>query len=1372
MTRTPDDATLVPDLPVPPVPGFDHDEQRLPLDVAAGHVPVLAAVAAVLARHTGLPEISLGTTDVAHERSVRVRIAVAGEATLTELLDEASAAVRAAQPSAEPLPVVVLPPSTAPDRQAEAAAKLVDRDLVLMCTGEVLRCHYDKERYRPDTVHRLLSDIRAVLAVLADQPATPVHELVLATPRAERPVPQPAGQQPQLPVGGLERAIGRIWADVLGVADIGRDENFFALGGHSVLAAHAAARLRERFDVDLPLDLLFGDPTVRAAAQHVMRERSARRSVPVDPPRRRPAGAEPVLSFSQERIWFFEQWKPGTAAYHQPWALQLDGVLDVDALSRALDWLMRRHDVLRTTFVSEAGRPRPVCHPDMSLAVRRHDLTSVPAALRRDRAEEILLAGARELFDLAAGPLVRADLLRLSSTEHVLLLTLHHLVNDGASLEVLLRELAQGYDAFAAGAEPDLPEPALRYSDIAAWQRRVVEGTALQDAVEYVKNELRDAPALLTLPTDRPRPAAAGHSGASFSFDVTEDVTYSVRQLSRELGVTPFVTMLAAFQAVLHRYTGQDTVVVGTTTANRDRPETSEVAGPLFNTVALRADLAGDPAFRDLVDQVRRRSLGAFARQEIPFEVVVDHVDPVRDPSHSPLFQVLFELAEPPHGTPPSGLSWSSRLIDTGTSKLDLTLTFTADDKAFSGLATFNTDLFDRSTIARLVQNFLALLGDACANPSTRISALALCSIADHELYSAVNDTSSGRRDDRCVHELFEEQAAHTPDAIAVRCGDVQLSYAALNTRANQVAWRLREAGVGPETLVGLCVDRSADLLVAMLGILKSGGAYVPIDPGDPVERKRGLAATAKLLVGSSTGAAAWYEGRIVGLEDEPGDRARADNPPHTTEPGNLAYVIHTSGSTGAPKGVLVQHDGLVNYLRWCTAQYVADGTGGAPVFSSAAFDMVFPSLYAPLVNGQTVHIVPSEVEVGDLGGHLASAAPYAFVKLTPGHLELLLHQFGPEEAAGLCETLVVGADAFPSRALAAWRRLAPDMVVLNEYGPTEASVGNSVLRSDPRLDPGDEISRDLVPIGRPIFNTTMYVLDRWHRMVPVGVPGELYIGGDCVVRGYLGLPGLTAERFVPDPYATVPGARMYRTGDLGRLLANGDFEFLGRIDTQVKIDGFRIEPGEIEGTLSRHPAIRQAAVIPVGDKGSQRLVAYAVAEHGHEVSERSLREFLGDYLPRHMMPSSVVLVDAIPLNANGKVDRSALPHPVVAAPQADAPQESELSNLLRRTWSLLLDRPPQSIGVDDDFFRLGGRSLDVVRLAAQLRDTLRVDIPVARLFRASSMAAMAEVVLAHEHRPGESERIARALRRMEELTPEQKARLLEKRRTGNGAST
>ncbi|OZM71146.1 hypothetical protein CFN78_22065 [Amycolatopsis antarctica] len=1364
--------TVPADLPPPPVPGFVHDlhthELSHPVLPDAGPcsaATTVAAVGAVLARYTGTTAVTLlAGLDAAGEPAALL-LDLPDSACLGDL---AMGAARAATGSAAAARVAVFTgPAAARDGMRARAEALVELDIVLVLnttgTAWTLDCRYDPEKYLPATVHALAEDIDGVLYVLATAPGTRLSELPIAPRTAPEPRHVPsAALTVEPPRGRSETLVAQTWTEVLGETGIGREDNFFALGGHSLAAIAVSGRLRERFGVELPVDLLFGTPTVRAAAEAVDRLRAGNKRVALPPPvpRGTPPAAAPV-SFSQERIWFFEQWSPGTAAYNQPYALDIEGALDPAALETALRTVLSRHDVLRTTFTVTDGLPVPVCGPTGGVRLGRHEVSA--AGDRRAAAADLVADLAREPFDLASGPLLRADLVRLGTEEHVLLLTLHHLVNDGWSFDLVLGELARAYESAERGDTAPAPRPALQFADVAAWQRSATYRDALDEAVGHFEEALRGAPPALDLPADHPRPPVPSYAGGQVPFAVPDELAADLRRLAGAHGTTLFSVLLAAFQTLLHRLSGQDDFLVGITCANRDQRVLEDVPGPMFNMVAVRADLARDLRFTDLLDQARQRALGAFARQEVPFELLVERLAPRRDPSRSPLFQVLLELEEPVGARAPEGLVWTGRPVGTGTSKLDLTLTMTGAADSLTGLFTYSTDLFDRATVRGMAGSLLLVLETVCADPDLRVSEVDIRTEKDRALQAEVNRTARAYPDTACLHELFQEQVARTPDATAVRDSSSALTFRELDERSNALAWRLRGLGAGAETLVGLCLERSAGMLVGMLGILKAGAAYVPIEPGYPDERKRLLAADLALVAGHRA-TLGWHEGVTLPLDD-PRDTApdATTCPPPVAGPGNLAYVIYTSGSTGRPKGVLVEHRGLVNFVEWCVRSYVGEATGGAPVFSSFAFDMLVPNLFAPLLCGQAVHLLPADLSPAELGEALGAHAPYAFIKLTPGHLDLLAGQLGAAEAGALCSTLVVGADAFSARTLAAWRALDPHTPVLNEYGPTEASVANSVLRVE-RAPEGE-----LLPIGRPIDNTTMYVLDAGLRPVPAGTPGELFIGGGCVVRGYSGRASLTAERFLPDPFAGSAGARMYRTGDRGRLRGDGAFEFLGRLDDQVKIDGYRIEPGEIEAALASCPGVDRAVVVPRADAtGTNRLLGWIAAAPG--VDADAVRAVVAERLPRHLVPHAVVRVDAIPLNANGKVDRAALPDPIPRRAAAETAL-SELEEILRHLWGEVLARPAETIGIGEDFFGLGGRSLDAVRLMSRTRELLRTAVPTVALFHGPTVAALALAIVAHEREPGISARMARAALRLRRLSPAERAELARRHRANAEAA-
>ncbi|HPL30629.1 MAG TPA: amino acid adenylation domain-containing protein, partial [Anaerolineae bacterium] len=822
------------------------------------------------------------------------------------------------------------------------------------------------------------------------------------------------------------------------------------------------------------------------------------------------------LSFAQQRLWFLDQLEPGSAAYNVPEAVRLSGPLDVAALERCLNEVVRRHEVLRTVVATADGRPYQEIAPDLRVDLALSDLTGLPEAGRE--AEALRLAGeeAARPFDLAHGPLMRARLLRLAADEHVVLLTLHHIVCDEWSSSILVEEVAALYAASAAGQAAPLAELPIQYADYACWQRSWLQGEVLDEQLTYWKQQLAGAPELLPLPADRPRPAVQTFRGAYQSFEVPSEVTQGLQALSRQEGATMFMALLAAFQTLLARYTGQDDISVGTPIAGRNRAELEGLIGFFVNTLVLRGDLAGEPSFRELVRRTREAALGAYAHQDVPFEMLVDALQPVRDLSHSPLFQVMFVLQNAPLRVRElPGLTMRRVESSSGTAKFDLTLFMEEAGDRLGGAVEYNADLFDAATIARFIGHFQALLAAAVADPDGRVARLPLLSEAERrEIVHTWNDTTAAYPEGQCAHQLFEAQAQRAPQAVAATCTGRQMSYHELNRRANRLAHRLRALGVAPDVVVGVALERSLDLLVALLGILKAGGAYLPLDLGHPAERLTFMLddSQARLVVTQACHQAQLAQGGAQALLlDREGEALALDegNPVGCVGPGNLAYVIYTSGSTGRPKGTLIEHRGLVNYLSWCRRAYPLQAGRGAPVHSSIGFDLTVTGLFAPLLVGGTVDLLPEGPGVEGLATVL-QAGGYSLVKITPAHLDLLSRELPPEAAGACAQSFIIGGEALLAEAVAYWQTHAPGTLLVNEYGPTEAVVGCCVYA----LGAGERLS-GAVPIGRPITNMQLYVLDRQRQVVPVGVVGELYIGGVGVARGYLNRPELTAERFV-----------------------------------------------------------------------------------------------------------------------------------------------------------------------------------------------------------------------------------------------------------------
>jgi amino acid adenylation domain-containing protein len=1037
------------------------------------------------------------------------------------------------------------------------------------------------------------------------------------------------------------------------------------------------------------------------------------------------------LSYSQQRLWFLDQMDPGGSAYVISQALEMRGALDALALERTLEALVRRHDALRTVFVNVEGRPRQVVSEPRPWTLPLVDLRGEPDG--RERLAQLLREEAAQGFDLAQGPLFRARLYRLAPDTHVLLLAMHHIISDGWSIDVLVRELGELYGSLYRGEESTLPALRLQYRDFARWERGRLQGEALEVLLSHWRTRLAGAPQVLELPTDRPRPPVESHCGASYSLTLPLELADRLRGLARRDGATLFMTLVAGFTLLLARYSGQQDILLGTPVANRSRTEFEPLVGCFVNTLVLRADLTGNPTVSEFLARMREVCLDAFTHQDLPFDRLVEEMRPERDLSRSPLLQAMFVLRNAPQRPLElPGLTLRPVDVDRGAAHVDLTLRVQETAEGFSALFEYASDLFEEPTIARMAAHWRSLLEAMTASPERRVGDLPLLSEAERrQLLEEWNQTAVEYPRNSCLYELIEMQAARTPQTIAVSFEDQHLSYRELNRRSNQLAHHLRNLGVGPDVLVGICVERSLEMVVGLLGILKAGGAYVPIDPTYPAERVAFmlqdsqapvLLTRAHLLPRLPS-----HSASTVCLDTEWHKIAHLPTsaPPVSTRATHLAYVIYTSGSTGTPKGACITHRGLVNYLSWAINAYkVAEGAG-APVHSSIAFDLTVTSLFGPLLVGRTVHLLPDEQGIESLAGALRAATGYSLVKLTPAHLQLLQLQIPPDQVADRTRTFVIGGEQLRAETAAFWRQHAERTVLVNEYGPTETVVGCCVYTVTPATR-----SDGAIPIGRPIANTRLYVLDQYMAPVPIGVVGELYIGGDGVARGYWNRPVLTAERFVPDPFSGAPNDRLYRTGDLARYLPDGNIEFLGRRDNQVKIRGFRVELGEIEAVLGELAQVREAVVVLCEDEpGDQRLVAYVVPRDRQVATPDELRSALKQRLPDYMLPSAFVIMEQLPLTHNGKVDRGALPAPEAERQLKDmyVPPRTEWELKLARIWqeSLRVER----VGVDDNFFDLGGHSLMIVRLISEINQRYQVSLGVEELFRNPTVRQMAGLI-------------------------------------------
>ncbi len=1064
--------------------------------------------------------------------------------------------------------------------------------------------------------------------------------------------------------------------------------------------------------------------TLKAHKAELVRHlRNGAESAAPPPLERAPRDGDLPLSFGQERIWFLSQWEPESPGYNIAVAFRLAGTLDVTAFERAVNAVVRRHEALRTTCRPVGGRPTLAIAPDAPIRVPVVDLRArdATAELHRLAREE-----ARRPFDLVEGPLLRVTALRLGRDEHALLVTTHHFAADGWSVRLLFREIGEAYAAIRAGRVPRDGAPAIQYADFAHWQRRWVESGALDDQLAFWRGQLAGAPAVLELPTDRPRPAEQRHRGAIHRFTIPPDLYAGLRDLQRREGMTLFMVLLAAFQTLLHRYTHQDDVVVGTAVSSRNRVELEDLVGTFANNVVLRTSFAGNPTFRELLHRVRDVALGALAHQDVPFERLIDELQPQRDMSHAPLFQVLFLL----HQTaavrnielPDAALS--PMPLELGTAKFDLTLSMVVGADELTGEIEYDTDLFDPDTIGRLTQHLLSLAAAAVADPSQAVGSLPLLTAGERrQILEQWNATAAPYPRDRCVHQLFEDQAASRPDAVAVVCGGRVLTYGELNARANRLAHFLRARGVGDETLVGLCMDRSPDLIVGLLGILKAGGAYVPLDPTFPRDRLAFILedAAAKVLVTQEALLAALPEQLATTVcLDRDADAVAAESAEGLVDAASaerLAYVIYTSGSTGKPKGVEITHRCLTNFLMAMLREPGLDERDALFAVTTVSFDIAALELYLPLTVGARVIVASREV-AGDgllLGRALADAGA-TVMQATPATWRLLLDAgwTGSPRLKLLC-----GGEALP-------RDLAERLVACcgelwNLYGPTETTVWSTCTR----VRAGEPVS-----IGRPIANTRLYVVGPYGEPVPVGVAGELFIGGDGVARGYWRRPELTAERFVAHPCAG--GSRVYRTGDWVRYRPAGNVEYIGRKDQQVKVRGFRIELGEIEAVLRECAGVQDAAVAAREyGPGDVRLVAYyTVAAGAADPTDATLRRWARERMPEYMVPGVYVALDALPLTPNGKVDRRALPVPErrggEPGPGFVAPS-TVTQERVAGLWGEVLG--VERIGATDNFFDLGGHSLLAMQVAQRLEDAFVVRLALRRLFEAPTVEQLADVI-------------------------------------------
>ncbi len=1153
---------------------------------------------------------------------------------------------------------------------------------------------------------------------------------------------RPSLEQPYVaPRTEMEETLAGIWAEVLHVSRVGVYDNFLHLGGHSLLAAQVISRVQKIYGVHLSLKSFFDKPTLAELAETVQagqKEASYHEALPIVPV---PRDQDIPLSFSQERVWFLLQFEPSSIAYHFQATLKINGPLDVPALERSLNEIVRRHEILRTTFVRKDGRPVQVIHEAQPFTL---PVVPVKASGQQSAQEALDLLIRQELekkFDITQLPLIRWILFSLSEREFVLLDIEHHFLHDGWGFNVFTGELLTLYKAFAAGKPSPLPPPAVQFADFACWQRQSVATEPVQKQLAYWKQKLADVQPVSELPADHLRPPVQTFRGNVIRFMLPLDLSRKVRSFSSRQGTSLFVTMMSAFFSLIYRYGGQDDLLVGSTIANRKQSGTEGLLGMLVDNLVLRAQIPAQATFHDFISQVRDVALEAYENQEVPFHHVVQNLGLDRNLSVNPLFQVMFNFHTAPLLVPeiPELTFELTEAVSNGSAKFDLGIivipsferrlllnpAWDKDDLLM--LWEFNSDLFEEQTIRRMIGHYQTLLESLITEPGQRIADATLLPQMERQQILGWNQTQRGFSSESCVHELFEDQAAKTPDAIALEGSEEKLTYQELNQRANQLARYLRELGVGREERVGIYMERCPEIVISLLAVLKAGGTYVPMDPALPAERLEYILEDANVAVLLSRKAASRDlpagRAQLVSLEKDWKKIAiqLESNLERTSGPENLAYMIYTSGSTGKPKGVMVQHRSLVNLLESVRQDLPVTQQDTLLAVTTLSFDIAALEVFSPilaggkLLLGDTMHEDMQNLMTRMREQHVS------ILQATPTLWRILAEQSGqlpPTELKILC-----GGEAMEKTT--AEQLLKLSNTVWNMYGPTETTVWSSMFQVK-------QTPEGIAPIGKPIANTTVYVLDDQMALAPIGIPGHLYIGGTGLARGYMRRTALTAEKFLPDPFSTTGGERLYHTGDLAKWRADGNLEFLGRKDYQVKLRGYRIELGEIEAVLLQHPEVKSAVVMVRGDerREKQQLVAYLVPLDGQAPSISELQAHARKSLPEYMVPSQVVILEQMPLTPNRKVDRKALSAigsdklPVEASyEEPRTPGETALVTI----WTNILGR--DRIGIHDNFFALGGHSLLAVQVLSRIRAIYPVDLPLRTIFERPTIASLAQAV-------------------------------------------
>jgi len=1199
-----------------------------------------------------------------------------------------------------------------------------------------------------------------------------------------RALPEPAWERGEpaatAPRGPVEELVAAAWAEVLDLDRVGVHEDFFDLGGHSLLASRVTSRIRRDLGVEVPLASLFERPTVAGLARWVEAElqgAGVRELPPIEPA---PGDADLLLSFAQERLWFFDRLQPGNAFYNMPMAVRMEGYLDPAALADALTTVVRRHEALRTAFFDVDGRPRQWIVPPGRIDPGMVDLSSLPRGAREGEAGRLSALAAALPFDLERPPLLRACFVRLEPRFHLLLLTVHHIASDGWSMSRLISEVETLYRGAVEGTPVDLPDLPVQYRDYAVWQRRWLEGEGIGELLERWTGRLAGHPMRLNLPTDRPRPPIQTLTGGRETALFDPELTAAVDSVARATSATRFMVLLAAFQVLLARWSGQPDPLVATTVANRTRPEVEPLIGFFVNTLVLRGDVTDGSSFRDHVARARTECLEAYADQDLPYERLVEALQPERELTRNPVFQVMFSLQNAPTRVPDlPGLRLSVGGSGRNVSLFDLNVDVVEMPVGLAGSFEYNRDIFDGVTVRRMARQFLSLLRSAVDDPERRVGELALLAPAErHQVVREWNDTRNPEAETPGTFlELFAARVAAAPDAPAVIGPDGAVGYAELDRRSDRVARRLVNAGVGAETLVAVCLDHRPEVGEALLGVLKAGAAWLPLDPDYPDERLAIMVEDASPVAAVSVGALverlpeAARRGPVLLLDDpeddgEEGEREGDGEPVRVLpDPDSLAYCIYTSGSTGRPKGVMISHRSLAVFTVAAARELDLGPRDRFLQFASLGFDVAVEELFTTWASGgaailtrdDRLHSVAGLLPLLEEEGVTALELPTAFWQQWAGELR--------DRGSALPESLrfvVVGGEDMAVERLADWERLRTPLY--HVYGLTETTVSSTLGQPPPGRE-STAARTGALPVGRPMAGSEIFVLDPGLEPSPPGVFGEVFVGGELVGRGYLGRGGLTAERFVPHPFPRRPGERLYRTGDRGRVLPDGSLELAGRIDRQVKVRGHRIEPAEVEAVLATHPSVGHAVVDARGEGAGRRLVAWIVADGEGAPDDglhRDVRTWLRGRLPEPMVPASVVVLDALPLTVHGKVDRPALPDPDGSRPSGDdgyvaprSPVEEQLAAIFAEVLEL------ERVGVEDDFFDLGGHSLVATRVVSRIRRHFEVDVPLRRLFEAPTVEALAVAVVEAQMAAADDDAMAAAIDELEGLSDDEVRELL-----------